>query len=287
MIRIVTDSASDITQEEAKQWNITVIPLTVRFLEEQYLDGVNLSREEFYEKLIETDVMPKTSQATPFNYEEVYEDAKKAGDEVLVICLSSKLSGCYQSANIARDGYEDMVEIVDSTTVTIGEKILVQKAIEYREQGLDLQTLKQKVEEEIPYLRIIALVDTLEYLQKGGRLSATAALFGKVVGLRPVLTIQNGEIKVLGKARGSKSGYNLLIQYVTEEGGIDFTKPYNLGYSGLSDMKLQKYIQDSLPLYKGKTNDFPISCVGTVIGAYAGPNAVIAAFFAKSKKEKK
>lgn len=285
MIRIVTDSASDITQEEAKEWNITVIPLTVRFEEEQFKDGIDLTREGFYEKLIETDVLPKTSQATPFDYEDVYEDAKKNGDQVLVITLSSKLSGCFQSANIAREDYEDIVEVIDSTSVTVGQKILVQKAIELRNDGLNLQTLKEKIQEEIPYLRIIALLDTLEYLQKGGRLSATAALFGKVVGLRPVLTVENGEIKVLGKARGSRSGYNLLIQYVTEEGGIDFSKPYNLGYSGLSDMKLQKYIQDSLPLYQGKTSNFPISNVGSVIGTYAGPNAIIAAFFAKREKK--
>lgn len=285
MIRIVTDSASDITQEEAKEWNITVIPLTVRFEEEQFKDGIDLTREGFYEKLIETDVLPKTSQATPFDYENVYEDAKKNGDQVLVITLSSKLSGCFQSANIAREDYEDIVEVIDSTSVTVGQKILVQKAIELRNDGLNLQTLKEKIQEEIPYLKIIALLDTLEYLQKGGRLSATAALFGKVVGLRPVLTVENGEIKVLGKARGSRSGYNLLIQYVTEEGGIDFSKPYNLGYSGLSDMKLQKYIQDSLPLYQGKTSNFPISNVGSVIGTYAGPNAIIAAFFAKREKK--
>lgn len=281
MIRIVTDSASDISQEEAKEFNITVIPLTVRFGDEQFQDGVDLTRENFYEKLIETDMLPKTSQATPYQYEEIYEDAKKANDKVIVITLSSKLSGCFQSANIAREGYEDIVEIIDSTSVTVAQKILVKKAIELRDEIDDFKKLVEAIKNEIPYLRIIALVDTLEYLQKGGRLSTTAALFGKVVGLRPVLTINQGEIKILGKARGSRSGYNMLIQYVTEEGGIDFNNPYNLGYSGLSDAKLQKYIKDSLPLYKGKTSDFPISNVGSVIGTYAGPNAIIAAFFAK------
>ncbi len=278
-IRIVCDSACDITQEQAKEWGITILPLKNIWGEEEYLDGITMTPQMFYERLIETDVLPTTSQITPFEYETVFEEAAKAGDTVLCLTVSAKLSGCYQSACIARQEYEDRVILIDTCNVALGEHILVKRAVELRDQGRSPEEIAETIEAEKSRVRLIALLDTLEYLKKGGRVSATAALAGTVLNIKPVVSVVDGEVVVLGKARGSKNGNNKLMELVRESGGVDFERPYLLGYSGLSDELLQKYIRDSAALYQGKTEDLPIAVVGSVIGTHAGPGAIALAFF--------
>lgn len=278
-IRIVCDSACDITQEQAKEWGITILPLKNIWGEEEYLDGITMTPQMFYERLIETDVLPTTSQITPFEYETVFEEAAKAGDTVLCLTVSAKLSGCYQSACIARQEYEDRVILIDTCNVALGEHILVKRAVELRDLGRSPEEIAETIEAEKSRVRLIALLDTLEYLKKGGRVSATAALAGTVLNIKPVVSVVDGEVVVLGKARGSKNGNNKLMELVRESGGVDFERPYLLGYSGLSDELLQKYIRDSAALYQGKTEDLPIAVVGSVIGTHAGPGAIALAFF--------
>lgn len=278
-IRIVSDSASDITQQQAKEWGITILPLKNIWGEQEYLDGIDITPREFYERLVETDVLPTTSQIPPFDYERVFAEAKAAGDTVVCLTVSSKLSGCYQSACIAREEYEDNVILVDTLNVALGEHILVKRAVELRDSGKTAQEIAAAIEEEKSRVKLIALLDTLEYLKKGGRVSATAALAGAVLNIKPVIAIVDGEVAVLGKARGSKNGNNKLMELVKESGGVDFERPFLLGYSGLSDELLQKYIRDSAALYQGKTEDLPIAVVGCVIGTHAGPGAIALAFF--------
>ena len=276
-IRIITDSASDITQEEARTWGIQVLPLRTIFGEEEFLDGVTIDHQTFFQRLIESDVLPTTSQLSPFQYEGPFQEAVEAGDEVVCITLSSKLSGCYQSAVIAAEGLP--VVLVDSLSVTVGQRILVELALQLRDQGLSAQEIGAVLEQEKPHIRLIALLDTLEYLKKGGRISPAVALAGSLLSIKPVIAVENGEVTILGKARGSKNGNNMLMSLVEKSGGINFEKPFSLAYSGLSDMLLQKYISYSAHLYQGKAVHLPVARIGSTIGTHAGPGAVAVAFF--------
>lgn len=276
-VKIITDSASDITQGEAKQWGIQVLPLRTIFNGEEFLDGVTIDNHQFFQKLIESDILPTTSQLSPYEYEEAFRAAQAAGDEVLCVTLSSKLSGCCQSARIAADTVPAVV--VDSENVCIGQRILVELAVRLRDAGKSAREISDILEREKRNIRLIALLDTLEYLKKGGRISPAAALAGSLLSIKPVVAVEQGEVTILGKARGSKNGNNMLMDLVQKCGGINFEKPYCLAYSGLSDALLQKYIADSASLYAGHTEHLPISTIGSTIGTHVGPGAIAAAFF--------
>lgn len=276
--RVITDSASDLVPPYRP--GLTVLPLTVLFGERSYQDGVDLDHRQFYELLIESDTLPTTSQPTPAQFEDAFRAAVEAGETVVCITLSSKLSGTYQSARIAAGEFSSgQVYVVDSLNVSIGEAILIQRALQLADRGLDAPAIVQSLEQERCQVRLVALLDTLEYLKRGGRLSASAALMGGLLGIKPVIAVEDGQVKVLGKARGSKNGSNLLIQEIERAGGIDFDRPYCLGYTGLSDDMLQKYIADSKELWEGRTDQLPISTIGGAIGTHVGPGAIGVAFF--------
>lgn len=288
MVQIISDSASDILQAEAEASNIIILPLKVNFGGTEYLDGKTLGQKEFYEKLIETDVLPTTSQVAPAEYEEAYRKALEDGKEVLCITLSSKLSGCYQSAMIAReDVLEDLPDakifVIDSENACLGQKVLVELAIRLREEGLSCEEIAKKVEEMKKRVRLVALIDTLEYLIKGGRLSRGAGFVAEMLSIKPVVAVEGGEVVVLGKARGSKNMNNKLTEMVNKSGGIDFSLPFSLAYSGLSTALLDKYIADSGHLFEDyiEASKLPKACIGATIGTHAGPGAVGVAFFAR------
>jgi DegV family protein with EDD domain len=196
-----------------------------------------------------------------------------------VITISGKLSGTYQSASIAKENYEDSIFLVDSENVCIGTQILVRFAMELREKGLDAKTIVSELEKKKKDVCVIALLDTLEYLKRGGRISKTSAFAGEMLSLKPVIAVVDGEVVSLGNARGSKKGNNMLTQLISEKGGIDFKKPYALGYAGLSDALLQKYIEDSASIWKEQTDKLPISTIGSTIGTHVGPGAIAVDFF--------
>ena len=279
MVHIITDSGSDVkgTVDE----NITIVPLRITFGEEDYYDGVTLSHQQFYEKLIESDEFPKTSQVSPFEFENVFRAVQEAGDTAVVITLSQKLSGTYQSALMAAEGFGDIIKVVDSKSVSLGEGILVQYAAALRDAGQSATEIAEKLEEKKQDICVIALLDTLEYLKKGGRLSKAAAFAGGLLSIKPVLSLAEGEIVVLGKARGSKQGNNMLIQMIEKSNGVDFNMPLMLGYSGLSDAILKKYILDSEALWAGNADKLNITTVGGTIGAHSGPGAIAVAYFHK------
>ena len=287
-VRIMTDSASDISQELAKELNITVLPLKVRFGEEEFLDGVTLSNRQFYERLIETDEIPKTSQITPFEYRSNFEKAVKAGDQVVCFTLSSGVSGSYQSACVAAQEFEGDVFVVDTQQFCISEAIIVERAVQMRDMGMSAAEIFAAIEAEKKDAHVLAIFNTLEYLKLGGRISAAAAFAGGLLSLKPVLTIEDGVVRILGKARGSRNGNNMLTEFAEKLGGIDFGRPFCFGYTGFSDEMLKKYIHDSARLYEDKidVNDpgnFRIHKVGATIGTYAGPGAIAVAFFAAKK----
>ena len=274
--RIIADSTADLLPHIKEQ--VHVVPLTVHFGQEEYVDGITISHRAFYEKLVETDVHPSTSQATPAAFEAVYEKAREAGEAAVVITVASKLSGTYQSAMIAAAEYEN-IYVVDGGTVAIGGGILVEYALKLLNEGLEAREIAEKLEEVKNRIVIVALVDTLEYLKKGGRISRTVAFAGTLLNIKPVLSVVNGEINMLGKARGSKMGNNLLVQEIEKAGGVDFTMPLLLGYTGLSDAMLLKYIEDSKHIWEGNVDDMRYTSIGSVIGTHAGPGAVAVAFF--------
>lgn len=277
-IRIITDSASDLLAPHRPE--ITVLPMTITFGEEQFRDGVDLTHQQFYEKLIEGEELPTTSQIAPAQFEEAFRAAVEAGESVVAVVLSSKLSGTYQSACIAAEEFPGKVFVVDSANATIGERILVERGLELMDQGLDAGAIAARLDEEKADIRLVALLDTLEYLKRGGRVSASVALVGGLLAIKPVVAVQDGEVVVLGKARGSKNGNNLLVQEI-QKTGVDFSRPYKLGYAGLNDSLLQKYIADSAALWEGHTAALPTGTVGGTIGTHVGPGAIAVAFFRK------
>ena len=279
-IRIITDSGCDMLPPYAP--NLTVLPLTITFGEESFLDGVELDHHRFYEKLIEGEELPTTSQIAPAAFEEAFQRAVDAGEAVVCVTLSSKLSGTYQSARIAAEGFAGQVWVVDSENVTIGQRLLVERAVELAGQGLDAAQLSARLDQEKKDIRLVALLDTLEYLKRGGRISPSIAMVGGLLSIKPVVAVQDGEVVLLGKARGSKNGNNLLIQLIQKTSGVDFGRPYRLGYTGLDDGLLQKYIADSVQLWQDHVEELPVSTVGGAIGTHVGPGAVAVAFFQKA-----
>ena len=279
-VRIICDSASDITQEQAKEWGITVLPLKILWDGEEYQDGITMKPSKFFEKLIETDELPTTSQISPYDFDKAFQEVVDAGDTAVCFTISSKLSGTYQSANIAKEEFGDNIIVVDTLNAAVGEQIIVKRAIELRDSGKSAQDIADIINVEKKKVKIIALIDTLEYLKKGGRISATTAMAGAVLNIKPVVAIEDGEIGVLGKARGSKNGNNKLMELV-QKNGIDFNRPFLLTYAGLNDDLLQKYIKDSSSLYEGKTKELGIVPLGSVIGTHVGPGAIGIAFFAE------
>ena len=274
--RIIIDSTTDMLPELKNR--LTVVPLTVHFGNEEYIDGVTIDHQRFYEMLVESDTLPTTSQATPASFDRVFRTLEE-GEGAVVLTLASSLSGTCQSAMIAAADYQN-VHVVDTGTAAIGAGILAELAMQLAEEGMSAGEIAARLEQEKQRIRIIAMVDTLEYLQKGGRVSKALAIAGGLLNIKPVLSVKNGEITMLGKARGSRQGNNLLVTEIQKAGGVDFNMPVLLGYTGLSDALLQKYIRDSAALWENSRDALQIAQVGSVIGTHAGPGAIAVAFFA-------
>ena len=277
--RIIIDSTIDMAKRYTDK--ALVVPLSLHFGEETLIDGVTIDRRRFYERLIESDQLPTTSQPSPAEFEKVFEEVTKAGDSAVVLTISSKLSGTFQSAKIAAEEY-DNIFIVDSCSASIGSGILAEYAIDRAEEGMAASELAAHLEQKRNDVVAIALLDTLEYLKKGGRISKTVAFAGGLLGIHPVITIEDGEVALIGTARGSKQGNNFLGQKIEQSGGIDFSQPILLGYSGLDDTLLKKYIEDSKHIWEDGTDSLDSVCICSVIGTYGGPGIVCAAFFKKS-----
>ena len=276
-VKIFIDSSIDLPSDLRKQ--VTVVPLSIRFGEEEFTDGVNIDSEMFYEKLAGCDALPTTSQPSPYVFEAAFQNAVDAGDSIVVITLSSKLSGTYQSASIAAMDFAGKVYVVDSLSVTIGAGVLVQYALELAQSGADAETIAWKLMQKREKVRMLAMLDTLEYLKKGGRISSAAALAGSLLNIKPLICIENGEIKMLGKARGSKQGNQMLIQEIAKTGGIDHRKPLMLGYTGLDTALMEKFAADGADLWANRDSAPASTVVGSIVGTHAGPGAVAIAFF--------
>ncbi|MCR5469030.1 MAG: DegV family protein [Lachnospiraceae bacterium] len=285
---IVVDSASDIPREDAKKMGMTLLPMHVYFGNEEYLEGVTLSNDQFYEKLVETDTFPKTSQIPPAEYEDAFKKIldESSENEIVCITVSAGLSGCYQSACMAATEFPGRVFVVDSMTVSLAEKIIAEFGQKLADEGKTAREVAEILEIKKNDAQIIALLDTLEYLKKGGRISSAVALAGNLLSIKPVVTTENGEVVLLGQARGSKAGNNKLNEFVKKTGGIDFTMPICLGYTGLDDKLLSKYANDSKELYAEYDKPLGRYRIGCAVGTHVGPGAIATAFFSKSDSDK-
>ena len=268
-VRIVVDSTADMPVELQKQ--MTVVPLNVSFGQEVYIDGVTINHREFYEKLAVSKNLPTTSQPSPDAYARVFEAAKQAGDTLVVLTVSSGISGTYQSAMIAAQDYPENVYVVDTQHVANGFGILAEYALQLAGEGKSAQEIVAAVER-----------DTLVNLQKGGRIPKSLAITGTLLSLKPVLCMKNGVLETMGKARGAKQGYNLLNKEIVAA-GIDFDKPFLLAYTGTTDEQLQKYLAVSGDVWQTGNKALRQVPLCSVVGTHAGLGAVVVAFFKKAE----
>lgn len=281
MIRILTDSASDILPAEAEQLGVTVIPLNVTLEDGTVLrDGVDMTPSAYYEILAGCRKLPTTSQPSPELFENFFLEAAAAGDEVIGIFLSHALSGTYQCAKLAADmANVDNVLFVDSGHVCLSEALLVRLAVQLRDSGKTAGQIAAILEHAKEHLHLVAAIDDLKYLRKGGRLPAAVAVAGGMLGIKPLITIQDGKVAMAGKARGLPGAYVALFKKIEEMGGITPAFPALAGYtvSPREMTPIQTYLRDNL-----QQEDLLVRQIGCVIGTHAGPGAFGIAFFDKT-----
>ena len=278
-VKIITDSGSDISQERAKQLGIKVIPLTFRFGNDEYQDGITMSPEEFYTRMEKEEELPKTSQIPPFVFSEVFKQETADGSDVLYVCISSGVSGTMQSAILAASEFDGKVKVFDSKNFCISQGIIVEYAKRLADEDKSIDEIYEEIEKARDKARIIAVFATLENLKKGGRISSTAAFVGEALSIKPLITITDGVVDVIGKVRGMKKGYHAMRDYILEQGGIDLNMPCLYAYSGSDDTNLKQFIDQNRDLYGDL--EVPTSYVGATVGTYAGAEAIATAFFVK------
>ena len=277
-VKFIIDSASDVLPGECKKLGAVHVPLTVRFGDKEFADAVDLSHKKFYKMLTSgKEEHPTTSQVTPAAWVEAMEEVTKDGDTAVVITISSKLSGTYQSACIAAEDFEGRVYVVDSMTATIGERLLLLYGLRLAADGMDAAAIKDRLDAVKDRIRLYGRIDTLEYLRRGGRIGAASAVVGTMLNIKPIISVQDGVVQNVGKARGAKMADKQVRELVTKAGGIDFSKPMCAAYSGLEDDNLKTFLADSTEMLCGSEID--IATIGCVIGAHVGPGAVAIAFF--------
>ena len=277
-VKFIIDSASDVLPGECKKLGVVHVPLTVRFGDKEFADAVELNHKKFYKMLTSgKEEHPTTSQVTPAAWGEAMEQVVEAGDTAVVITLSSKLSGTYQSACIAAEDFEGKVFVVDSMSATIGERLLLELGIRLAHEGLDAATIANRLDEAKERIRIFARLDTLEYLRKGGRIGAASAVVGSMLNIKPIIAVRDGVVSNVAKARGAKLADKTLRDLVAKTGGIDFSKPICGAYSGLEDDNRQTFLADSREMLCD--TEIPVAVVGSVIGAHVGPGAVAIGYF--------
>ena len=278
MLQIITDSASDITREEAQEMNIFVVPLRIQFEDGECPQETGEDFPKFYERLVQSEKLPTTSQPSPQEYLGYFEAAKEKGDEVLVITLSSGLSGTIGAAETAKQicGY-DKIAIVDSRQAIMAQRMVVEYALSLRNQGMELNSIVKKLEELRDHITVCGVVDTLTYLRKGGRIPAGMDIIGNVIGIKPVIVLEDCVLKPLAKVRGRKAGKKMLYRRL-EQVELDERFPVYFGYS--SNRKLgEEFMKETIEKYHLKNAAlFP---VGGVIGTHVGTDCIAISFVEK------
>jgi len=269
-VKIITDTLSDITGELAKELDLVIIPLYVRFGEEIFRDRVEINSEEFYRRLVYEDILPSTTQPTPHDFITVYEELAKETDEILVIVVSSKLSGTYQSATQAKDMIKSKcrINIVDSLSVAMGMGLIVISAANAVKNGANLDEATQFTQKAVSRSHLVAYFDTLKYLAKGGRIGKAQGLLGSMLSVKPILTVKDGEMSPLTRVRSLNGGFDYLYNLVANAGKLESLAVEHATTPGDAD-KLVERFSSIFP----KDNIYR-SIISPVIGTYAGPNAL-------------
>lgn len=275
-IKIITDSTSDISFEQAKGLGIEIVPLKVIFGEKEYREGVDITIEGFYEKLVKAEKLPTTSQPSPEDFLVYFNRIKETGDSAVVILIAGKLSGTVQSAAIAKDMAEySEIYIVDSLNTITGLRLLVEHAVKLSSQGMAAAEIAQTLEALKERIVLFAMVDTLEYLHKGGRLSKSSAIIGSLLKFKPIITLRDGVLGVVGKERGTNKGIARILEVIDENGTIDQNYPVYFGYTAedsktllLKEKVVEKYGLEQTQLH-------PVGCV---VGAHVGPGACVVTY---------
>jgi DegV family protein with EDD domain len=269
VIRIVTDSTSDILPDEAKRLGIDVVPLTVRFGDEQFRDGVDLDPDAFYRRLPNTTVQPSTSQPTPEQFAEVYRRHIGAGDSVVSVHISAKLSGTLQSASLAASEFPDgAVRVVDSTTVSAGMQFLVRTALADVAAGSDAAAVEKGVTDRRDRVGVYVLLDTLTYLHRGGRIGRAQSFVGGILNVKPLLCVRDGEVHPEARVRSRQQGIAKLVEIAVAQGPLEGLAAFHCGASAQLSL-----IQ---PLLEAAYPDLEVipGQLGAVVGTYSGPGGV-------------
>jgi len=279
-VRIVTDSTADIPRDQAEAAGITVVPLTVFFGDEAYLDGVDLDNAGFYQKLSTSKTLPRTSQPSPAAFQQAYTRLIDEGaDAILSIHLSAKLSGTYQSAYTARDTLPDTVkkipiDIVDSQSISVGMSWAILLAAREAREGVGLAEMKAHVLDRLARTRILAVLDTLDYIKRGGRIGGARALLGNMLSVKPIISLKDGEVVPLEQPRTRSKAYARIARLVQEMGGVE-----HVSLAESDDEVGQQLAQVIKTVYAG---ELPVYRLGAVLGTHAGPGtAAVAVVSAK------
>jgi DegV family protein with EDD domain len=279
-VKIVTDTLSDITGDLAAQLDITLVPLYVRFGEEVYRDRVDITSEDFYRRLINEPKLPSTTQPTPNDFAEVYRKLAQETDEILVIVVSSKLSGTYQSATQAKDYVKGKcrIEIVDSLTVAMAEGLIVVSAVNAVKNGANLTAVAEMARKAVPRSHLIAYFDTLKYLAKGGRIGKAKEFLGSMLSVKQILTVRDGEMAPLTRVRSMRAGLDYLYSIVEGYPNIEGLAVEHTTNTDDADILVQRIskIHPDLHIYR--------SVISPVIGTYSGPNAMALTVLEAEKK---
>ncbi|MBQ8558515.1 MAG: DegV family protein [Tyzzerella sp.] len=270
MIRILVDSSSDFELNELTNKNMDFVPLTITLEENHYQDGIDLNKNQLYEMLSGSDIFPKTAQPSPASFSEIFEDAKEKGDEIICILLASSLSGTCQSATIAKNMVDyDKIYIIDSLSATHAIRLMVECAVRLRDEGLSCEEIVAQVEAMKSRCKIIAGLDTLEFLCRGGRLSRTAATIGEIANLKPMITLaEDGTIKVIGKCLGRLKATSFIMKQLEEKTIDTDYSVYTLYTYGTENVeKLEAKLEKAGYKIDGRLQ------VGATIGAHVGPGA--------------
>ena len=281
-VRIITDSGSDILPGEIE--GLIVLPLTIAFGNDVYHDGVDLSHERFFELLAENKELPTTGQVPPFRFAEAFRRVVDAGDEAVVIAISSEVSGTWESACSAAADFGGKIHVVDSHQVSVGERILAQTALGLAEEGRSAADIAAELDRRKKDIHFLALLDTLEYLRRGGRISNVSAALGTILSIKPVVTCTEGKIVVVEKPRGLKNGRHIVADLIRSYGGIDFDRPLCIGYTGNSEEPARKFLDSCPDLWEDK-GEVPIASIGATIGTHAGPGGFIFTFYGNDSKQ--
>lgn len=279
-VRIITDSPSDITREEAKELNINIVPLKINVDGASYREGIDITTDEFYERLEASEELPTTSTPSPEDFLEYYKVAKEAEDDVIVITLASSLSGTYQCANLAKDMSEySNIHVIDSEQAALGEMVLVRYAIQLRDEGKSAVEIVEIIEKAKKKTVLLAVLDTLDYLHKGGRLPKGVAVASGLLKIKPIIKVEAGSLKLTGTARGYNGGMKNLLKLIDDYDEFNPDTPVLFGYTGKSADQVKIFKEKADEKYNLENTN--IYQLGSVIGTHAGPGAFAIGFIQK------